>query len=213
MQVRRKCMGYHIVIAESRDITRHGLKNIFTEDPLIASIREVITESELQRELKACMPDLLIIHQSLARNLELFPKHRFVILATRPDEKELFEAYTNGARGYLLESSSVDLIRMTLRLVEEMFLLDPVLTPWLLSCINKEALPAAAHKTLTTREQEILQLVRAGLTNSEISNRLYITEATVKTHVASVFRKLDIRRRSMAMTTPLISMPLAQSYV
>jgi len=205
-------MGYHIVIAEPRDIARCGLKSIFVEDPLVASIREVTTCSELQHELKTYIPDLVIIHQSLCMNLVLLPKHRFVILATQPDERELFEAYTKGARGYLLESSSVDLIRMTLRLAEKMFLLDPALTPWLLGCMNKEAVPAAVHETLTTREQEILQLLRGGLTNREIGNKLYISEATVKTHVASIFRKLDIRRRSMIMVTPLINMSLAQAY-
>lgn len=205
-------MGYHILIADSRDITRQGLKNIFASDPLVSSLREAMTGSELQRELKAALPDLLIVHQSLANNFAQLPRHHFVILATQPDEKELFEAYSSGARGYLLESSPVELIRMTLRLAEKMFLLDPMLTPWILNCINKDALPMAAHQALTTREREILQLVRAGLTNREISDQLCVSEATVKTHVTSIFRKLDIRRRSTIMALPLISEPLAQAY-
>ncbi len=205
-------MGHHILVAEQRDIARRGLKNIFVEDPLVTSVREATTCGELQQELKTCMPDLLIIHQSLASNFASLPKNRFVILATQPDEKELFDAYINNARGYLLESSSIELIRMTLRLAEKMFLLDPALTPWLLGCINKAALPVTTYEMLTMREQEILQLLRSGFTNRKIGAELCISEATVKTHVANIFRKLDIRRRSMIIATPFMSIPLAEAY-
>jgi len=61
-------LGHHILVAEQRDIARRGLKNIFVEDPLVTSVREATTCGELQQELKTCMPDLLIIHQSLASN-------------------------------------------------------------------------------------------------------------------------------------------------
>lgn len=204
-------MEQHILIAESRDISRMGLKIMFAQDPNVASVNEVKTSEELQKELFFSSPDVIVIHQSLITDSLRLPRNHFVILATDPDEKMLFAAYTNGARGYLLESSTIELLRITLSLTENMFLLDPTLTPWLLKCINKDILPTNAEEVLTARENEVFHLLYSGLSNQAIGEKLCISQGTVKTHIAKIFHKLNIKRRSELISSAPIGMRLVLS--
>ena len=198
-------MEQTVLIAESREILRAGLRAIFANDPLVSCTYEATTSEELKKRLQSCVPDLVVVHQSLVTDMMQLPKGRFIILATEPDKNMLLAACAYGARGYLLEDASAELLRMTLYLKDKMFLLDPILTPWLLDRISGDILPSASNEILTTREQEIFNLVLTnGLSNRAISERLCISEATVKTHLAHIFRKLNIKRRPMkvlAMTT------------
>jgi DNA-binding NarL/FixJ family response regulator len=198
-------MEQSVLIAESREILRAGLRAIFANDPFVSSIYEATTGEELKKRLVSCLPDLVVVHQSLVTDIMQLPRGRFVILATEPDKNMLLAACAYGARGYFLENASAELLRMSLWLTDKMFLLDPILTPWLLDCISGDILPSASSEILTTREQEIFNLVlTGGLSNRAISEKLCISEATVKTHLAHIFRKLNIKRRPMkvlAMTT------------
>jgi DNA-binding NarL/FixJ family response regulator len=118
-----------------------------------------------------------------------------VILAAGLDERICFAAHSHGARRYLLETASAEMIRETLRLTGEMFLLDPVLMPRILENAPNGVLPGIGNQTLIPREQEVFRLLNDGLTQRAIGERLCISQATVKTHVAHILRKLDMKRR------------------
>ena len=189
-------MGQSVLIAESREILRTGLRSVLASDPLITCVYEAATSEELKKHLVTYTPDLIVVHQSLITDILLFPRGHFVIVATEPDKNMLLAAFAYGARGYLLENASANLFHLTLRLASDMFLLDPKVTPWLFGHISGDILPTASSEVLTTREQEIFELLLNGnLTNRAIGEKLCISEATVKTHLSHIFRKLNIKRR------------------
>ncbi len=193
-------MGKDILIAEARAIFRTGLRMIFADDPLVQTIDEVSTIEEVKKYLTSNTPDLIVAHQSLVTDLTTLARGHFIILATEPDKNMLLKAYSCGARGYLLENASPHLFRLALHTTEKMFLLDPTITPWLLKSISGDILPSSNNELLTTREMEIFNLlVNSDLTNRAIGERLCISEATVKTHVVHIFRKLNIKRRPAKM--------------
>jgi len=195
-------LDYHILLAETRDIVRAGLKKILLEDPHIISIDEVKTLEELCLYLATTQPDVIVIHEALVSDFTSLPEGRFILLATTPDEEMLLAAHACGARAYLLESCSEELLLVTLHLADGVFLLDPQLTSWALASLRHNRLPGLARKLLTAREQEIFSLVRNGLSNHAIGEVLSISDATVKTHVSNIFHKLGIKKRSMVMSLP-----------
>lgn len=196
-------MGKHILIAEARAILRTGLLNIFKEDPSVSQVDEVVTGEELKNRIKSQPPDLIVIHQSLLTDMQILPREHFIILTTELDKNMLLAAHASGALGYLSENTSTELLRITLSLGEREFLLDPAFTSWILSYISSDTLPSGNPEVLTTREQEIFELLRSGLTNRRIATRLGISESTVKSHIAHIFRKLDMKRRPVKV--PLLN--------
>ncbi|MFD1538971.1 response regulator [Nonomuraea guangzhouensis] len=135
---------------------------------------------------------------------------RVVMLTTFDDDELLIAALRAGAAGYLLkDAGAADLLaairaaaageapvapRLVRRLIDS-FVLAPPVTP------SAEHSPAAASRLgrLTTREREILASVGLGLSNAEIAARLQLAESTVKTHLGSVLRKLELRDRVQAV--------------
>lgn len=192
-------MGKDILIAEARAIFRTGLRMIFADDPLVNTIDEVSTIEEVKKYLTSNTPDLIVVHQSLATDLTALARSNFIILATEPDKNILVDVYSCGACGYLLENASPYLFLLALHMTETMFLLDPAITPWLLKSICGDILPSSSNDVLTMREMEIFKLMNSDLTNRAIGERLCISEATVKTHIVHIFRKLNIKRRPAKM--------------
>jgi DNA-binding NarL/FixJ family response regulator len=130
---------------------------------------------------------------------------RIVILTTYDADEYVFEALRAGASGFLLKDIApaqlVDAIRVVAR---GEALLAPTVTRRLLDHFA-DRLPQAAGsrpgalESLTERETEVLGLLATGLSNLELAERLFLTEATVKTHVSSILRKLDLRDRVQAV--------------
>ena len=129
---------------------------------------------------------------------------RILILTTFDLDKYVYDAIRAGASGFLLKdvrpTQLVDAIRIV---AGGEALLAPAVTKRLLERFAatlpepEERAPALA--TLTERERDVLKLVAAGLSNAEIAARLFLGETTVKTHVSSVLRKLDLRDRVQAV--------------
>ncbi len=128
---------------------------------------------------------------------------RIIILTTFEDDQYVFDAIRAGASGFLLKTTAadqlVDAIRLvaagdallapsvTRKLIEEFVLRSPAQTTTL------------AEGTLTDRELEVLKLVARGLSNAEIADKLFLSEATVKTHVGRVLSKLELRDRAQVV--------------
>ena len=130
-----------------------------------------------------------------------------LVLTTYADDAALFPALEAGARGYLTKDAGATEIERAIRAVAagETYL-DPVVQRRLVEAVTGQAVPppagassAAPPDGLTPREVEILQLVAEGLSNTEIAERLYLSNATVKTHVNHIFQKTGARDRAQAV--------------
>ena len=130
---------------------------------------------------------------------------RILILTTYDADEYVFEALRAGASGFLLKDiRPVELVEAIRVIARGEALLAPTVTRRLLDRFA-HTLPAAgavadpALASLTERETEVLALLATGLSNLELAERLFLTEATVKTHVSSILRKLGLRDRVQAV--------------
>src|SRR5260370_6904833 len=105
-------MEQSVLIAESREILRAGLRAIFTNDPFVSSIYEAATSEELKKRLVSCLPDLVVVHQSLVTDIMQLPRGRFFFLATEPHKNMFLPPCASAPRGYFLENPSAQLLRM-----------------------------------------------------------------------------------------------------
>ena len=133
---------------------------------------------------------------------EKHPEVRVVMLTAFSDSERVFAALKAGAVGYLLKNSSPDEIRDT---VERAAAGEPMLSGEIAGRVLREFEREREEERyrdrldgLTAREEEILKLLATGESNREIGKRLFISEQTVKNHVASIFRKLQVNDRTKA---------------
>jgi len=136
-----------------------------------------------------------------------------LVLTTFDDDEILWGAIDAGAAGFILkEASAEDLIRATVTVAEGGAWLDPVVTPRVLARrraagltddgVNVEPVQVRSARTderLTEREHDVLVLMAAGRTNAEIAEELIVGQATVKSHISSIFTKLAVRDRAGAI--------------
>jgi DNA-binding NarL/FixJ family response regulator len=138
---------------------------------------------------------------------ELAPNVEVVVLTTYADDESVMAALRAGARGYLTKDASSDEIE---RAIRDAFCgrtrLDPAVQERLVELVTSGTPAPAATSVavppggpLTERETEVLRLMADGMANRDIAARLFVTEATVKTHVNNVFGKLDVNDRAAAV--------------
>jgi DNA-binding NarL/FixJ family response regulator len=139
---------------------------------------------------------------------EAHPAVQVIVLTTYSDDESVFAALRAGARGYLTKDAEADELARAIRRVHEgKAMLDSGVQARLLDRLETPApehaspvrAPGTAPDDLTSREAEVLGLIAAGLSNSEIARRLVLSEATVKTHINRLFAKTGVRDRAQAV--------------
>jgi DNA-binding NarL/FixJ family response regulator len=130
---------------------------------------------------------------------------RVVVLTTYADDESIFPALRAGAAGYLTKDASAEEIEAAIRAVHRgQTWLDPTVQARLVSALGdgvpgESAKPARLPDNLTPREVEVLALIGEGLSNREIGERLFLGQATVKTHVNRIFAKIGTQTRAQAV--------------
>jgi DNA-binding NarL/FixJ family response regulator len=127
-----------------------------------------------------------------------------LVLTTFGEDEVLWGAIEAGAAGFVLKDSSAeDLIAAVRAVAGGGAWFDPAVAPRVLDRYRRLVAPAARDAArldlLTDREHDVLRLMARGATNAEIAERLHVAEATVKSHVGSIFTKLDVRDRAAAI--------------
>ncbi len=134
----------------------------------------------------------------------MHPTVHVIVLSTYADDSSVFGALRAGARGYLTKDASAEQIAHAIHTVAAgEALLDPTVQSRLLDHLDgiptTTSTGTAEPGDLTDRELEVLRLIAHGLSNTEIASRLFIAEATVKTHINHVFTKTGVRDRAQAV--------------
>lgn len=206
-----------VVLVDDHKMVIEGLKAMLTGfQGRVLVVGEAIGADIAVSVVKCVDPDVVLcdIRMQGSSGLDLClalrkrdPDRKVVMLSVYDDEQYLFQALRVGASGYLLKSiSSEDLVRQLELVRDGETAIDPGLAARAVDTAARmqrdEFWPGARHG-LTQRESEILSLMVTGLSNRAIATRLVIGDETVKSHLRSIYRKLDVSDRTSAVATAL----------
>ncbi|MGH1505290.1 MAG: response regulator [Acidimicrobiales bacterium] len=125
---------------------------------------------------------------------------RIVMLTMHADQDILADAIRAGANGYLVKDCSTDEIASAIETVANgETALSPRLAASMLAEVRRQDAQQEVERVITKREEEVLQLIADGCSTPEVAERLYISQKTVKNHLASIYQKLDARDRTQAV--------------
>jgi DNA-binding NarL/FixJ family response regulator len=206
-------MTIRVLLADDQEMIRAGLRLILAAEPDIEVVAEAGDGHDAVAVARRLRPDVTLMDirmpqlDGIRATRQLLaatpPPTRVVVLTTFDINSYVYEALRAGASGFLLKNAPAEELVHAIRVVASgEGLLDPAVTRRVIEEFARtpaqvQAPPELA--SLTERELEVLHLVARGLANAEIAARLYVSEATVKTHVARMLTKLRLRDRVQAV--------------
>ena len=208
-------MTITVLLADDQALVRGGLRLIVNTQDDMQVVGEASDGGEAIELARRLRPDIVLMDIRMphldgleaTRQLssdQTLAATRLLILTTFDLDAYVYEALRAGASGFLLKDAPPEQLVDAIRVVARGdALLAPSITRRLIERFLRQPVLAAPGSKpldqLTAREREVLELIAHGLSNSEIAVRLYLTEATVKTHVAHIYRKLGLRDRAQAV--------------
>ncbi|GGM86257.1 response regulator [Dactylosporangium sucinum] len=204
-------MSVRVVIADDQRMVRAGLRMVIETEPDMTVVGEASDGVEAVALARRLRPEVVLMDIAMPRQDGLEATRallanpgapRIIVLTTFDTDENLFNALRAGASGFLLKVSSPEHLITAIRVVAAgEALLDPAITTRVISAFagTPGPKPPPELAELTPRETDVLRLMARGLSNGEIAAALTVGEATVKTHVARVLMKLNLRDRVQAV--------------
>lgn len=200
---RAKKERIRILIADDHSVVREGLVSLVKRKSDMVVVAEAGNGREAVELWKEHRPDVTLLDLrmpeldgvgAIKEIRELDEDAQIVVLTTFDGDEDIYRAIKAGAKAYLLKDTARDALVETVRRVHagETYL-PPQLAAKLAERVSGEA--------LSPREMEVLQRMAVGKSNKEIGGELFISEGTVKTHIKSIFSKLDVVSRTEAVAT------------
>lgn len=188
---------------------RRQLKHLLSRAPGIKCVCDCGSAEEALQKLPAAAPDVVLMDVNLpgisgigctARLKQLMPSLQVIMLTVYEDGDNIFSALKAGACGYLLKRSSpAEILDAVISVRQGGVPMTGEIARKVIMTFQTPASGTESVVTLSTREQEILELLSQGLLNKEIADRLSISYHTVKVHLKHVYDKLHVRSRAEAM--------------
>jgi DNA-binding NarL/FixJ family response regulator len=202
-----------VVLVDDQAMVRTGLRMVLAAEPDIEVVGEAADGAAGVRVVTETVPDVVLLDirmpgmdglEAARRIIAADLPTRVVVLTTFDEDEYVAAALRAGVSGFLLKVAPPEDLVVAVRTVAAgQGLLDPAVTLRVIESFAAAPTPdpvrAGALAQLTDRETDVLSLLAAGLTNAEIAARLYLGEATVKTHVSRVLLKLGLRDRVQAV--------------
>ncbi|CAN5347039.1 response regulator transcription factor [soil metagenome] len=193
-----------VLVADDHPIVRGGIVALLDSADDVEVVGQASTGTEAVTSALALTPDLVLMDlrmpgldgdEATARIVAADPSIKVVILTTYESDASILTAIEAGASGYLLKAApEAELLAGIRSVARGEVALAPSIAALLVKRVQRPAI------TLSAREREVLGLVARGLSNPEIAKRLFLGEATVKTHLVHAFEKLEVSDRTRAVT-------------
>ena len=208
-----------VLIADDQALVREGLMTLLGAAPEIEPVAAARDGAEAVALCAEHLPDVVLMDlrmphvdgvEATRRIRQAHPEIEVVVLTTHADEASILDALGAGARGYLTKDAGIaEISRAVQAAAAHQGLFDPLVQQQLLAAATGRSAapaeggeagpPATLPDELTPREAEVLSLIARGLSNREIAAELFVSEATVKTHINHLFSKIDARDRAQAV--------------
>lgn len=201
---------FKILICDDQEIVCEGLQTIINADPELNVVGIAHAGTEALTLIPETHPDLVLMDLKMPgmngvlttrKITSNHPDIYVLVLTTYDDDEWIFDAIRSGAAGYLLKDTPpADLIKSIKGTLEGMSFIDPQVAGKLLSeyAENFGQSQPPSHFTFTEREMDILTLLSQGLSNTEISEKLFLAEGTVRNYTSVLLKKLGVADRTQA---------------
>jgi DNA-binding NarL/FixJ family response regulator len=197
-----------VYLLDDHEVVRQGLRALLEGSGKVEIVGEAGSAAEASQRIPALRPDVAVLDARLPdgsgievcriiRSID--PSLKALILTSYDDDEALFSAIMAGASGYVLkEIRGTDLLAAIERVAAGQSLIDPALTAKVLERVRRGPQTAPELAELTPQELKLLGFIAEGLTNRQISERMFLAEKTVKNYVSTILSKLGLERRTQA---------------
>jgi DNA-binding NarL/FixJ family response regulator len=195
-----------VMIVDDHPVVRNGLSGMFEAEDGFEVVGEAGDGAEAVRRAGALSPDVVLMDlrmpemdgvSAIAALAAAGSPARVLVLTTYDTDSDVLSAIEAGATGYLLKDAPPDELFRAVRAAASG---EAVLSPAVATrVVGQMRAPAASEEPLSARELEVLELVARGASNRDAAARLFISEATVKTHLMHIYSKLGVNDRAAAV--------------
>lgn len=202
-----------VLIVDDHPVVREGIGSMLKKEHDFKVVGEASNGLEAVQKARELAPDVVLMDlrmpemdgvEAIIKIKEEKPEVKFIILTTYSDDEYIFKGIAAGARAYLLKDAPRDELFKAIRMVSRgESLIQPVVASRVLDKLAELSRKTPAGETLSDREVEVLRLMAGGQSNKDIADHLSITQSTVKTHITSIFQKLNVTTRTEAVTNAL----------
>ena len=203
-----------LIIVEDHRLCRESLRQVLAQETSIEIVAEAANGLQAIEVISELKPDIVLVGITVPESngiqiipiiKERSPATKAIILTGGMDEEVIIEAIKAGAKGYLSKNTSIPRLFNAIKVVHsgELWFERKLIAKYFNGDIPADSClagsPEKIEQVLTPREQDVLRILMQGGTNKEIGRQLFICEKTVKSHLNSIFKKLNVRRRLEAI--------------
>ncbi len=202
-----------VLITDDHPVVREGLSAMLNKEPDIQVVGEAENGTEAIDKATELQPDVVLMDlrmpevdgvEAMCQIRAANPGIKFIVLTTYDNDEYIFKGIEAGARAYLLKDAPREELFKAIRAVYKgESLIEPAVAGKVLDRFAELSRQAQVVDALSEREVEVLKLMAKGAANKEIAAGLCISESTVKTHIQTIFQKLEVSDRTEAVTEAL----------
>ncbi len=195
-----------VVVVDDHEVVRKGIIAYLATEASIEVVGQASSGNTSLSIIKEEKPDVVLMDlimddgngiEATEKIMSFHPNCRIIILTSFYDDEQIFPAIEAGAFSYILKTSSAsEIVDVILKAENGENVIEPKVAGKMMSNFRKTE--KKLHDDLTERELEVLLCIGNGMTNQEISDKLYIGIKTVKTHVSNILSKLEVKDRTQA---------------